>query len=187
VLPAFFYGTGGGHKDYEWTVMTDSAGVLSDLLTLTMARLSEFGFRIMVLITGHYPGEQTNMVQDVATRHHHSQQPGVVLPLSDMQLGLGLLERDHAALYETSIMQALDSSVVHLENLPTLEETPLDRSAGWSDERHAFEHPLYGIFGQDPRACNDEVCRQLLERILDDLTGRVQQALVDQQMAQSEL
>jgi creatinine amidohydrolase len=180
VLPAFFYGTGGGHRHYCWTIMTDTAGALGDLLTLTVARLSEFGFRVMVLITGHYPGDQTDMVQVVAARHHRSGIPGVVLPLSDMQLGLGLLERDHAALYETSIMQALDASLVHLENLPTLAQIPLDTSAGWSDGRHAPEHPLYGIFGQDPRSCDNQTCRQLLQRILDDLTQRVQVALESQ-------
>jgi creatinine amidohydrolase len=177
VLPALFYGTGGGHKHYRWTIMTDAAGALSDMLTLTLTRLADFGFRVMVLITGHYPGEQTSMIKVAADRHEQTGNPGTVLALSDLELGLGLLERDHAGLYETSIMQALDASLIHLENLPTQEESPIDRSTGWSDERHAPEHPLYGIFGQDPRNCEAQTSRQLLQRILADLVERVRIAV----------
>jgi len=57
VFPTFFYGTGGGHVSYQWTAILEEP-LIRPLLAATLDRLARFGFRVVVLLTGHYPPEQ---------------------------------------------------------------------------------------------------------------------------------
>jgi creatinine amidohydrolase len=50
VLPPFWYGIGGGHVGYKWTVIVAEEQV-RPLLALTLEHLARFGFRVVVLLT----------------------------------------------------------------------------------------------------------------------------------------
>ena len=49
VFPTLYFGTGGGHSQYPWTVMMPSGDPICALLEHALARLEEFGVRQAVL------------------------------------------------------------------------------------------------------------------------------------------
>ncbi len=184
VLPAFYYGTGGGHPLYKWTVIADEDRI-RPLLEQTLDRLADFGFRVVVLLTGHYAGEQVRMVHalaaEAAARRPNARfigltEPEVTTPLPGDPYG-----GDHAAKYETSIALALNPDWVRLDYLQpghdpervTLPDTP--RS---SASTHDPAHPLYAIYGQDPRQhASREAGEKLVGEIVSRLAAQVDAAL----------
>jgi creatinine amidohydrolase/Fe(II)-dependent formamide hydrolase-like protein len=186
VLPTFFYGTGGGHIGYPWTLMLPEAQIMP-LIEATLDHLARHGFRAVVLLTGHYPKEQVDMVHRLAreAQSRHPQvrflgltEPEITTPLPGDSYG-----GDHAAKYETSIALALNPKWVHLDRLTagrdparvTLKETPRGTAS-----THDPTHPLYAIYGQDPRtAASKELGEKLVAEIVSRLAGQVERALND--------
>jgi creatinine amidohydrolase len=184
VFPTFFYGTGGGHLGYKWTVMPQEEQV-RPLLSLTLDELVRFGFRVVVLLTGHYAREQVQMVhalaEEAAARHPRARFIGLTEPEITTALPGDRYSGDHAAKYETSIALALDPSWVRLERLTpgrdaaavTTPETPRREGHQWDPA-----HPLYAIWGEDPRsAASAEIGKRLVEEIVRRLAGLVTAAL----------
>ena len=184
VLPAFFYGTGGGHVGYKWTLILPEAQITL-LIEATLDHLARQGFKVVVILTGHYPKEQVDMVHRLAReaggRHPLVQFIGLTEPeVTTPQPGDGY-GGDHAAKYETSIALALNPDWVCLDQLTagreptrvTLPETPRGEAA-----THDPTHPLYAIHGQDPRiTASKELGEKLVEEIVSRLAGRVEEAL----------
>ena len=184
VLPTFFYGTGGGHVGYKWTLMLEEA-TIRPLLEAMLDHLVAQGFKVVVMLTGHYPGEQVNMV------HSLVQEAGERHP--DVRF-IGLAERevttpqpgdrgsgDHAAKYETSIGMVLNPDWVAMDRLTegrdpeqvTVAATPRNERS-----THDPRHPLYAIHGQDPRTtASPELGRKIVEEIVSRLTKQVEEAL----------
>ncbi len=88
---------------------------------------------------------------------------------------------DHAAKYETSIALALSPEWVRLDRLTAgrdpeqvmLPETPRSDASA-----HDPEHPLYAIYGQDPRmAASRELGQKLVAEIVSRLATQVNEAL----------
>lgn len=184
VLPTFFYGTGGGHIGYKWTLMAPEPQI-SPLIAATLDHLARQGFKVVLLLTGHYPREQVDMVHRLAqeAQQRHPQvrfigltEPEVTSPEPGDSYG-----GDHAAKYETSIALALNPSWVRLNRLTpgrdpaevTLAETPRKEAS-----THDPVHPLYAIHGQDPRTkASKELGEKLVSEIVTRLGGRVNEAL----------
>ena len=61
---------------------------------------------------------------------------------------------DHAGVFETSLLSSMWPDRVHLDRLPKLTEAPADDPGGdaQGSHRHDPAHPLWGVFGPDPRA-----------------------------------
>jgi len=78
---------------------------------------------------------------------------------------------DHAALFETTLLAALRPDLVHLENLPKT-ALPADENP-FGEQRHDKTHPLYGIFGPDPRAFKPEQAKPLLDASVQWLVAQV--------------
>ncbi len=184
VLPTFFFGTGGGHVGYKWTLILDEHKI-KPLLEATLDHLAKQGFKVVVILTGHYPGEQVDLVHRLASEAGR-RNPGVRF--------IGLAERevttpqpgdrgsgDHAAKYETSIGMTLNPAWVRMDLLTegrdpaatTLATTP-KRDAPTHDPRH----PLYAIYGQDPRTtASSELGDKLITEIVSRLAAKVENAL----------
>ena len=91
---------------------------------------------------------------------------------------------DHAAKYETSIGMGLNPAWVRMDRLTegrdpaatTLATTP-KRDAPTHDPRH----PLYAIYGQDPRTtASSELGDKLITEIVSRLAAKVENALAGQ-------
>ena len=173
VCPPLYYGTGGGHGDYPWTIMVESEAIVP-LLRTTLARLATFGVRTVVLMSGHFAGEQIEMIQSLAAE---AQAEGAGMRVEALAVSMAQLELapDHAALFETTLLGALWPDRVKLELLPPLGTTPSIDPGGnqMGPQRHDKTHPLYGIFGPDPRRYDPGQAAGLLEAMVDWVVGRV--------------
>jgi creatinine amidohydrolase len=163
VLPTFFYGTGGGHVGYKWTLILPEKQIVP-ILEATLDHLANQGFKVVVILTGHYPKEQVDrahrLAQEAQNRHPKVRFIGLTEPeVTTAQPG-DPASGDHAAKYETSIALALNPAWVRMDALTpgrdpqkvTLPTTPRKDAS-----THDPKHPLYAIHGQDPRTAASKV------------------------------
>lgn len=183
VMPTFYYGTGGGHTDFKWTIILPE-NLIRPVIGATIDRLVLFGFKVVVLVTGHYPSEQVNMVHELAAETG-ARYPGVrCIGLTEPEITTPLpgdaYPGDHAAKYETSIAMRLEPGWVKMANLHagrdpdqvTLPNTPRDANSPILNPDHA----LYAIYGEDPRtAASRSLGDQLVNEIVARLVGLVGQ------------
>ena len=166
VMPTLYYGTGGGHTTYPWTIMTDTDGPLAELLSRSLQRLDDAGVEIAVLFTGHFAPEQIHLV-DRLTSEWVDHRNLHVIGLSVSQAP-ARLPPDHAGVFETTLLSALWPARVDLSQLAT----PIDASSIDPDgnvfghHRHDPAHPLHGIFGPDPRQYEPAAAAGLLDDIV---------------------
>jgi len=167
VLPPLYYGVGGGHGDYPWTIMATSAAPLQDLLRQSLRRLGDFGVRHAVLFSGHFADEQLELIDDLAERWNAAAQAPHVLSLS-VNRAEAQLAPDHAGVFETSLVSAIHPGLVQLERLPSAAQAPADDPGGdvFGTHRHDPGHPLYGVFGPDPRGFDPAHVDELLEDVV---------------------
>jgi creatinine amidohydrolase len=178
VLPPLFYGVGGGHTAYPWTIMATSDSPIRDLLQQSFSRLGEFGVKVAVLFTGHFSDEQLDLIDGVADRWNASSHSLRVLPLSVDRAGTHIAA-DHAGIFETSLLSALWPDRVQLEQLPALHQAPSEDPGGDArgNHRHEPSHPLYGVFGPDPRMFDPHDAAGLLEQVVTWTVAQVDHAL----------
>lgn len=176
VLPPLYYGTGGDHGAYPWTVMMESDEEISSLLARTIGRLAELGVSIVVLFSGHFAGPQVEMVKRLASNWNRAgTTPGVVgFAVNEIEaLPLG---PDHAAIFETTLLAGLHPEAVDISRLPPMADGPLPAEDSWSAARHDPAHPLYGIMGPDPRAFDPDSAPALVEASIGWIVRRVHAA-----------
>ena len=101
VLPPLFYGVGGGHSAYPWTIMASSEGPIRDLLQLSLSRLRDFGVQAAVLFTGHFADEQLELIDDVADHWNTTNTAMRVLSLA-VNRAEAHIAPDHAGMFETT-------------------------------------------------------------------------------------
>ncbi len=186
VMPPLFYGTGGGHADYDWTILAP-AEHLGPIIEHAFVKMYEFGFTVQVALTGHYPPEQKTLVAE-AGQGAVEKCPGLQIwtgpeyaAVPDMKPTPG----DHAGKWETSILQALRPELVNMTELHIDgrgRPVPYPAYADESQGRHAMsddrDDPLYGIAGLDPRAfASAQTGAVVVTAILDGLETWARQAL----------
>lgn len=162
VLPAQYWGTGGGHKAYPTSIIVEDAAVEVGLET-TLRRLVEMGFRAIVILTGHYPGEQVSLVQEAADAIMAESDGSCqmwALPEYEAYRGVGATRSDHAAIWETSILMELRPELVSLE---ALNDHPDD--------------PLCGVYGTDPRQASRALGKETVDGIVGELAAWVGRVL----------
>jgi creatinine amidohydrolase len=155
VYPPLWWGTGGGHGDYPWTVMMPGPDEIAAILVVTLNRVSCFGVLEVVLFTGHFAEEQLAMIRSVADRWNLAGGPMRVLALGVNGNPGARLPPDHAGLFETSLLTAFHPGLSDLTRLgpPVPQEIGEDP---FGSQRHEPDHSLYGIFGPDPRCLEQE-------------------------------
>jgi creatinine amidohydrolase len=163
VLPPCFFGTGGGHRDYFGSIISEDELVRGNLL-ITGHRLIEMGFRVVVFLTGHYPTEQVELVHAVAEELAAAHPEAQVIGLAEPEAHPTEKCWDHAAKWETSLGMALTPDLVQM-----------DRMAVHDD-------PIHGIYGEDPReTASAELGERTAEAIVSTLAATVAEALEDVQ------
>jgi creatinine amidohydrolase len=144
VWPALYYGTGGDHGRYPWTIMMESSKHLVPLLRKTLNRLAELKVRRIVLFSGHFADGQLEMIDQLKTEYD---MPGTldVRATAVNRFDIFGFPPDHAGRFETTLLAGLWPDTVKLDALPvkTNREEGLDR--------HDPSHPLWGVIGADPR------------------------------------
>ena len=176
VLPPLYYGTGGGHGDYPWSMMMPQPQEIEAQLAFTLHKLKSFGLKLAVLFSGHFPQEQLDMIDRLGATHGDNAMKVVAYAVNRME-NLGIAP-DHAALFETTLLAALHRELVQLGRLPSLEARPLHPDENpFCEVRHSPDHPLYGVFGPDPRHFKEEDAAPLLDGLVNWLVAQVRKAL----------
>jgi len=139
------------------------------VVNITMAMMRQLyimGFRIIVLLTGHYPGSQVNNVKKTAQKFtkKYKAKGGFALGIPEQALvpDLGYIG-DHAAEWETSIMMAINPSFVDLSRL-----TP--------NLKYSERCARHGVMGRDPLLyASAEKGQRTIEEIVKRLTTAIQE------------
>jgi creatinine amidohydrolase len=175
-LPALHYGTGGGHGDYPWTIMLQTPTEIAAQLSFTIAKLKSFGFKLVVLFSGHFPDQQLNMIDELAAQHSDASTTIFATAVNRIE-GL-TFKPDHAGIFETTLLSAMWPNLVQLDRLPSLTSAPLVQGdSDFGNMRHNPDHPIYGVFGPDPRAFDATQAQPLLNASVSWLAAEVRKRL----------
>ncbi|MCC7354038.1 MAG: creatininase family protein [Anaerolineae bacterium] len=156
VMPPNFWGIGGGHKGYAGSAIADD-DLLPSILRNALREVRRNGFKVAVVLTGHYPGEQVIAVKAASAEAGAPDFSVIALP--EHEAFPTETRGDHAAKWETSLGLAL---------FP--EQVEMDRLTG--------DNPLYGIYGQDPRMeARAELGLETVEVIVNTIADRVRSEL----------
>jgi creatinine amidohydrolase len=172
VLPPLYYGTGGGHGDYPWTMMMPAAAEIETQIAFTLGKLKRFGFKAAVLFSGHFPPEQLEMIDRLATQYTTTGFKVFSTAVNRIE-GLDIAP-DHAGLFETTLLAAMWPELVQISRLPSLTQGPLPKGdLDFGEGRHDPKHPIWGIFGPDPRHFMPEQAQPLLDASVKWLVRQV--------------
>jgi creatinine amidohydrolase len=173
VLPPLFYGTGGGHLSYPWTIMSEDSTAIRFLIELTLKKLEHQGVGVAVIFTGHFADEQLDLIHQIASSWNLSGAKLRAVSASvNMPLSGELPAPDHAGIFETTLLANFWPETIHLEKLPPVETHPrndLDDDQ-YGLHRHNADNPLRGIFGPDPRGIDMSNRQDLLAALVEQLS-----------------
>jgi creatinine amidohydrolase len=151
VYPTLYFGTGGGHSLYPWTIMMESEREIAAELEKALNRLQYFGVRMTVLFSGHFAPGQLAMIDRVAEVWNASGRQMKVMATAVNRIEGLPLGPDHAGVFETTLLGGLWPDRVQIDRLPSIDSAPLAPDDVWEAGRHDPKHPLWGIVGPDPR------------------------------------
>jgi creatinine amidohydrolase len=175
VLPPLYYGTGGSHKNYPWTIMMDGEAEITAQLEKTLSRLEEFRVDLAVIFTGHFAPEQLDMISAIAEKWsqgtHH-------MKVIDLAINMPLESApspDHAGVFETTVLSRFEPETIDLSKLPSIQEAPAIDPDGdpYGLHRHDPSHVLWGVFGPDPRNFEPATAIALSLKISDAIERHV--------------
>lgn len=145
VWPTLYYGTGGDHGQYPWTVMMEGPTELEVLLRKTLFRLAALKVKRVVLVSGHFADGQLEMIDRLATENHKPKGMSVVATAVN-RFDIPGFPPDHAGRFETTLLSGLHPETVDLAALPPPRPSEKQKS------RHDPSHSLWGVIGTDPRS-----------------------------------
>jgi creatinine amidohydrolase len=179
VLPTLFVGTGGGHKDYPWTIMMDGDAEIRAILQKTLQRLNEFGVKVAVLFTGHFAPEQLEMIESIASDWQQTGRSMKVLALAINMPLESAIAPDHAGVFETTVLSKFFKETIDLGGLPSLSDFPAIDPQGdpYGLHRHDPEHVLWGVFGPDPRKYDSAAADALVGKLTLEINAAVDLAI----------
>lgn len=178
VYPPLHYGTGGGHGGYPWTIIMPGNEEITRQLLFTLSRLETLGVRLAVLFSGHFAPAQLEMIDALARDWNAGASPLKVLATAVNRIEGLPLGPDHAGIFETALLAAMWPELVRLDLLPALEAAPLAADEDdFGEARHDPAHPLWGVFGPDPRHFRQEQAGPLLDAAVKWLVRGTKAAL----------
>lgn len=184
LLPTMWWASGGGHDAFPWTHY-QSPQAVADILVTTTRQLIANGFKVIVLLAGHYPWQQVldEQLPNIATEHSE------VLLLWGSEATIGApritMEGDHAACEETSFGLYLFPELVDMAALTQNDE----RSCRWPDRQepiletrhpsvcYVAADPSFAQAGIDARQASAEHGRKNLEPLVQHMVQLIQRRL----------
>lgn len=154
VLPVIYQGTGGEHSGYPWTIMMPDHIAIEKNLRDSLARLQELGVKNCVILSGHFANEQRAFLRDLKLSWNSNSSNSMHLETESMADHVSdIVVADHAGLFESMMLAAIHQDLVNIDKLPDPQQNPSIDPEGnlFGSHRHSEEHPLWGIFGTDPR------------------------------------
>lgn len=175
VYPTLYYGTGGSHGSFPWSIILPSGTQIEAVLEYSLARLDELGVGLAVMFTGHFAPEQVAVVEGVARRWNEAGHRMAALGLAvNGPTGLAI-GPDHAGRFETTLLHAVLPDRV----APGLIPEPRPGEAGedpWGAGRYDPAHSLWGVIGPDPRDFDPADAPALLEGCVRWVLAEVERA-----------
>ncbi|WP_223623136.1 creatininase family protein [Microbacterium sp. EST19A] len=172
VLPAVYQAVGGEHSRYPWTIMSDSPAAIETLLTETLSRLSDFGVRRVVLLSGHFADEQRDLITRVAEQWNQTGEPLHAVARTLGQAPEPPVAPDHAGRFESLLLHSLAPELVHVDALPDADAFPAPEGENpFGQDRHRADHPLHGVFGPDPRRLDVAAAGGLRDHLVTWIAG----------------
>jgi creatinine amidohydrolase len=133
----------------------------------TFRQFDRAGFKVVVAMTGHYPREQPTFLKEEAEAVMRSTHGRLkIWALADYEPVTDLdYKGDHAAKWETSLLQYLRPELVEMERLPA-----------------DLNEKLWGVGGLDPRVhASADVGRTVAEAIVERVGRRALELLAETQ------
>jgi len=165
VFPAVFWGAF-DTMPFPFTFHFEKSGIRK-LIRSMLPQLDEWGFKVIVLLTGHYPPSQMKLLRNEC-RRFNKKGGALALGAPEMVFATDLhYWGDHAGMWETSIMMAIKPEWVDVSVLPN------GLSACERLEKH-------GVMGQDPSVKADpEKGEKAIAHIAEGMADAVERVLKD--------
>lgn len=173
VMPPLHYGTGGGHGAYPWTIIKSEPTEIEAQLNFSLEKLESFGLKLAVLFSGHFADTQLEMIDRIAQSWNSKGSSLQVFATAVNRIEGLSLGPDHAGVFETTLLAAMWPDLVQLNRLPALQDAPLVNDDDWGTGRHDPNHPIWGVFGPDPRNFKTTQARPLLDASVAWLVSEV--------------
>lgn len=135
-----------------------SGELVAEVAAAFCSQLADEGFRIVVLLTGHYPPEHLAALEAGACKARKAYQDIDFVVWADNELMGKAYRGDHAGATETSFQLLFDSSNVDLTSLP-------DRALTLDGD---------GVMGEDPRDASEERGRKQLAIAVDAAVAQIE-------------
>jgi creatinine amidohydrolase len=174
VMPPLHYGTGGGHGHYPWTIIKAEPTEIEAQLIFTLERMQVFGFKLVVLFSGHFADMQLEMIDRIAANWNRRDSSLKAFATAVNRIEGLEFAPDHAGIFETTLLAALRPDLVQLNRLKSLSQAPLaDGEDDFGETRHDPYHPIWGVFGPDPRHFKTDKAKPLLDACVQWLITEV--------------
>ncbi len=163
VFPTVFWGAF-DTMPFPFTFHFKKSGIKT-LVRETLRQLQDWGFEVIVLLTGHYPPSQVRLLKRECRRFNKGA-GAMAIGVPEQVFAIDIdYYGDHAGMWETSIMMAMKQELVDLSAMP----------GGLA----MFERlEKYGVMGQDPVSkASVEKGRQAIEHISTQLAKVVNRAM----------
>ena len=115
VLPPLYWGTR-GHEGFVGSVLLEPETV-SALVANVLGQLTQQGYGLIVVVSGHYPQVQGKLMAEVATEHMRRSPQSRVLVVDPFSVDPADTTLDHAGKVETSLGLYLAPEHTHCERL----------------------------------------------------------------------
>jgi creatinine amidohydrolase len=149
------------------------------LLVREQIRLAwSWGFRLLVIVSGHAAENQLAVLNRLAAEYPPSSRQQVLVTLPFVRNAAGVMEVGHASRIETSVMLALHPETVKVENLPRLPQ-PLFNLDWAIVDYHTFlgnptaQHTVNE--DDDPRLAEAALGSQTIDQAVAQITAQVGQ------------
>ncbi len=174
VMPPLYYGTGGGHSAYPWTIIKAEPDEIETQLMFTLERMQSFGLTLAVLFSGHFAETQLEMIDRVAAVWNGRKNTLSVFATAVNRIEGLQFAPDHAGIFETTLLAAMRPELVQIDRLKAVSVEPLaENEDDFGNLRHNPKHPIWGVFGPDPRHYKQKDAKPLLDASVDWLIAQV--------------